>query len=109
MNILTSIWKAIKAFFSRPGDPPPEPVDTPPFVKDGQISVAVLKAIRNPPPPTAKPRPSKKIHTQIREIEARQCNQQRRTKFSNAEHFKRRQPTTARKLWKANAKLEDED
>ena len=35
-------------------------------------------------------------------------NLQRRTKFSNAEHFKRRQPTTARKLWRPDAKIEED-
>jgi hypothetical protein len=38
-----------------------------------------------------------------------EINRNRRTKFSNAEHFKRRQPTTARMLWKPNAKLEEEE
>ena len=35
-------------------------------------------------------------------------NLQHRTRFSNAEHFKQRQPTTARKLWHPDAKLEED-
>ena len=39
----------------------------------------------------------------------RRLNQKRRTKFRYSEHFKQRQPTTARKLWKPNAKLEEDN
>lgn len=36
------------------------------------------------------------------------ANRTRRTKFAHAEHFKRRQPTTARKLWNPQAQPKTE-
>jgi hypothetical protein len=36
-------------------------------------------------------------------------NKRRVTKFSHSEHFKQRQPTTARKLWKPGIKPEEEE
>ena len=42
-------------------------------------------------------------------IEIQKANQNRRKTFCYGEHFKRRQPTTARQLWKPNAKLEEDN
>lgn len=38
-----------------------------------------------------------------------EANRTRRTKFAHSEHFKQRQPTTARKLWNPQAKVEEEE
>jgi hypothetical protein len=54
-------------------------------------------------PPT--PQPS---HRELKKMEIRYKNMNRRTKFAHSEHFKRRQPTIARMLWKPDAKLEEE-
>jgi len=41
-------------------------------------------------------------------LEIKKANRKRRKTFSYGEHFKQRQPTTARKLWNPNAKLEED-
>jgi hypothetical protein len=40
----------------------------------------------------------------MREERIAELNRKRRTQFAHAEHFKQRQPTTARKLWNPQAK-----
>jgi len=105
---LKTIWKAIKAYFGRPGPPPPEPIETPPFPKfearKGIVRAADVQTVRN----WLDTQPRESVGKAIRDNQARKNNMAHRTKFSNAEHFKQRQPTTARKLWKPDAKLEED-
>ena len=44
----------------------------------------------------------------MREERIAELNRNRRQKFAHAEHFKRRQPTTARKLWNPQAQPKKE-
>ena len=108
MNVLTQVWKVIKAFFGRLGDPPPEPIYTPPDADDQ--CWAFEEGFKNR---WTEPRkgivPAHEVEKVFKQLEIRHKNATRRTEFSNAKHFKRRQPTTARMLWKPDAKLEEED
>ena len=59
-------------------------------------------------------RSADKLIKDLRTQRIAEANRTRRTKFAHAEHFKRRQPTTARKLWNPQAqpkteKEEDEE
>ena len=51
----------------------------------------------------------KRAQKSARLRQVQDANQKRRTKFAHSEHFKQRQPTTARKLWKPNAKVQEEE
>ena len=49
------------------------------------------------------------VERNIQQARIAEINSKRQQKFAHAEHFKRRQPTTARKLWKPGVKVEEED
>jgi hypothetical protein len=51
--------------------------------------------------------PFASIRKDIEAARIRELNRNRQTKFAHSEHFKRRQPTTARKLWKPGKKPEE--
>jgi len=88
LNFFRKLWHA--------GEPPPEPtriVNTATIFDTNYDFYIHLQDIE-------KDNRNAKIRTQ---------NTTRKTKFSNAEHFKQRQPTTARKLWNPQAKLEEEE
>ena len=85
-----SIWIEGLGLFVRMREPPQEPVEYPPFERK-------LSRI-----------PSIDVERKKEQIRIAEVNRARRTKFSNAEFFKRRQPTTARMLWKPNAKIEED-
>jgi hypothetical protein len=84
---------------------PEEPIEANPFPKEWQPDEKIVMSIRR----TDNYEPNNAVIKHIRQSQIRQTNQKRRTKFSNAEHFKQRQPTTARMLWKPNAKIKDEE
>jgi hypothetical protein len=49
------------------------------------------------------------IERSFRQAQIAKFNSEKVQKFAHAEHFKRRQPTTARKLWKPGVKVEEEE
>jgi hypothetical protein len=99
----TQFLKKIWHFLGKP-DLPPEPKtisdfkNAPDYAKPlkGIVTASSVGWIRQ------------QIEKDVKTQRIANLNRKRRSKFSNAEHFKQRQPTTARKLWKPNAKLEED-
>ena len=104
MELLKWIKKFLK-LFDRIGAPPPEPINYPPFERK-------LSRIASIDIERRKEEWQNHLHSvdlQNRQAAIRTLNRRRHTKFSYAEHFKKRQPTTARMLWKPNASIEEDD
>jgi hypothetical protein len=75
----------------------------------------IRAAPAGPEPPTPQPkqtlRPpiSRPVSKDMEVMRIRQANRNRRNDYRYSEHFKKRQPTTARKLWRPNATFNEEE